>query len=77
MTSKLTVKTSTRTPLPCDLIGTLLEQSPSGFRARYTTRELRTGDLIRFHHRNAAGAAVVVWTRILGPVFEAGFYITN
>ena len=64
-------------PLPREIVGTLVDLSSSGFRIKCDSRELQRGDRIHFRHKDAAGSAVVIWTRILGPTIEAGFRVTN
>jgi hypothetical protein len=64
-------------PLPYEIVGALVDLSPSGFCAKYESSELHRGDRIRFRHKDAEGFAVVIWTRILGQTCEAGFYITK
>ena len=65
------------TPLPQEIVGTLLDRSASGFCARYHSSELQRGDRLRFRYKDAEGLAVVIWTRIFGTNIEAGFHIVS
>jgi hypothetical protein len=64
-------------PLPCEITGTLMDRSPTGFRARYESPELQRGDRLHFRCKDGEGSAVVIWTRIVGLTIEAGFRILN
>jgi len=56
--------------------GTLIDRSPSGFRAQHDCAALTSGQVVRFRLRPALkGKARVVWTRILGDRVETGFLI--
>jgi len=63
-------------PLALEVVGALVDLSPSGFRARYESTGLERGDHVHFRHKTGTGEAVVIWTRILGPTVEAGFQVT-
>ena len=62
-------------PLPFTVAGTLVDISGRGFCAKFESGELQRGDRTRFSHRDAVGSAIVIWTRILGAMVEAGFQV--
>ena len=62
-------------PIECEITGTLLDYSRSGFRALHHYSELRPGQLVRFRHVVASGTAKVIWNRILPERVESGFLI--
>jgi hypothetical protein len=55
--------------------GTLVDISASGFRVTHNSRELCTGDKVRFSHPHGEGEAVVVWTAIAEGGVSSGFLI--
>ncbi len=55
--------------------GTLVDVSPSGFRASHDHSALSKGQTVRFQHPTASGRARVIWNRITTEVIETGFLI--
>jgi hypothetical protein len=53
----------------------LIDLSTSGFRASHTCKELSSGQEVAFCHDGGEGMARVVWTRIVGPSVETGFFV--
>ena len=57
--------------------GTLVDVSPSGFRARHDSFNLRSGETVHFEHSGLTGRARIMWTLIVGDAVEAGFLILS
>ena len=55
--------------------GTLVDVSPSGFRASHDHAALSKGQTVRFQHPTASGRAMVIWNRITTDMIETGFLI--
>ena len=62
-------------PLPEEVIGSLLDQSRSGFRALHQHASFHNGQVVRFEHPGASGTARVIWNRIAGNRVETGFLV--
>lgn len=60
-----------------DVHARIVDQSPSGFRAEHGCAELSSGAEVAFRYCSVSGRARVVWTRILGPVLESGFFVLS
>ena len=58
-----------------NVVGELVDISPSGFRIRHSDLSIRTGMRVRYSHSAGSGAALVAWTRVVGQQVESGFYI--
>ena len=54
---------------------TLLDVSPSGFRALHRQLNLENGQIVQFCHATARGRARVMWNRITGSEVQSGFLI--
>ena len=55
--------------------GTLVDVSPSGFRASHDHSALSKGQTVKFRHPSASGRAMVIWNRITTEMIETGFLI--
>ena len=62
-------------PQPLEILGQLVDVSPSGFRMAHANQSLQSGQMVEFSHSFAAGAARVMWNRILDQCVETGFRI--
>jgi len=62
-------------PQPLEILGQLMDVSPSGFRMSHANQALQTGQVVEFSHTHAAGAARVMWNRIMDHRVETGFRI--
>lgn len=71
------VKLVIDSPLPCEITGTLLDFSSSGFRAAHNCHDLQRGDRVQFDHKDATGSAVVIWTRVVSGTIETGFLLSR
>ena len=72
-----TVELSFADPLPVTVSGRLLDISSGGFRAAHDCADIHTGLEVRFSHEGAAGAARVVWNRIVAGCMESGFALSD
>jgi hypothetical protein len=64
-------------PQPLEILGQLMDVSPSGFRMSHANQALQTGQVVEFSHTHAAGAARVMWNRIMDQRVETGFLIVT
>ncbi len=71
------VELSFADPLPVTISGRLLDVSSGGFRAAHACADIHTGLEVRFSHQRAAGAARVVWNRIVEGCMESGFALSD
>jgi len=62
-------------PQPLDILGQLMDISPSGFRMSHANQSLHSGQMVEFSHHLAVGAARVMWNRIVDQRVETGFLI--
>ena len=62
-------------PQPLEILGQLMDVSPSGFRMAHANQSLHSGQMVGFSHSLAAGTARVMWNRILDERVETGFLI--
>jgi hypothetical protein len=58
-------------------LGSLIDTSEHGFRARHMMPNLSPGQQSRFRHSGGTGLARVVWNRILGGDVESGFFLED
>ena len=56
-------------------VGSLVDLSPQGFRARHCCLALASGDRVDFEFQGRSGAARAMWTRIVDREAETGFNI--
>ena len=64
-------------PQPLEILGQLMDVSPSGFRMAHTNQSLPSGQMVEFSHSSGVGAARVMWNRITENRVETGFLIVN
>lgn len=64
-------------PQPMEILGRLVDVSPSGFRMAHANQSLQSGQLVGFSHGLAIGTARVMWNRILDHRVETGFRIVT
>jgi hypothetical protein len=64
-------------PQPMEILGELMDVSPSGFRMAHANQSLQSGQLVGFSHGLAIGTARVMWNRIMDHRVETGFRIVN
>jgi ABC-type nitrate/sulfonate/bicarbonate transport system permease component len=64
-------------PQPMEILGQLVDVSPSGFRMAHANQSLQSGQLVGFSHGLAIGTARVMWNRILDHRVETGFRIVT
>ena len=64
-------------PQPEEILGQLMDVSPSGFRMAHANQSLQSGQVVDFSHSLAAGAARVMWNRITDQRVETGFLIVT
>lgn len=64
-------------PQPMEVLGQLVDVSPSGFRMAHANQSLPSGQLVGFSHAFAVGTARVMWNRILDQRVETGFRIVT
>jgi hypothetical protein len=62
-------------PQPLEILGQLMDISPSGFRMSHANQSLHSGQMVEFSHHLAVGAARVMWNRIVDQRVETGFLI--
>ena len=62
-------------PQRMEILGELVDVSPSGFRMAHANQSLQSGQLVEFSHSLTAGTARVMWNRIVGRRVETGFRI--
>ena len=62
-------------PQPLEILGQLMDISPSGFRMSHANQSLQSGQVVEFSHAHAVGAARVMWNRIMDQRVETGFLI--
>ena len=62
-------------PQRMDILGELMDVSPSGFRMAHANQSLQSGQLVEFSHSLALGVARVMWNRIQDHRVETGFRI--
>ncbi|HEY2845496.1 MAG TPA: PilZ domain-containing protein [Bryobacteraceae bacterium] len=62
-------------PQPLEIVGRLMDVSPSGFRMAHANQSLQSGQVVQFSHSSAVGAARVMWNRIMDQRVETGFLI--
>jgi hypothetical protein len=62
-------------PQRTELLGELVDVSPSGFRMAHANQSLQSGQLVEFSHSLSAGVARVMWNRIMDHRVETGFRI--
>jgi hypothetical protein len=58
-------------------LGSLVDTSEHGFRARHMMPNLNPGQQVRYRHSGGSGLARVVWNRILGSKVESGFFLVD
>jgi hypothetical protein len=64
-------------PQPMEILGELIDVSPSGFRMTHSNQSLHSGQMVEFSHPLAVGAARVMWNRIMDQRVETGFLIVT
>jgi ABC-type nitrate/sulfonate/bicarbonate transport system permease component len=64
-------------PQPMEILGELVDVSPSGFRMAHANQSLQSGQLVGFSHALAIGTARVMWNRIMDHRVETGFRIVT
>lgn len=64
-------------PQPLEVQGQLMDVSLSGFRMAHANPSLHSGQVVEFSHSFAAGAARVMWNRIMDQRVETGFLIVT
>lgn len=64
-------------PQPLEILGHLMDVSPSGFRMSHANQSLHSGQMVEFSHSLAVGAARVMWNRIMDQRVETGFLIVT
>jgi hypothetical protein len=64
-------------PQPLEVLGQLMDVSPSGFRMSHANQALHSGQMVEFSHSLAVGAARVMWNRIVDQRVETGFLIVT
>jgi hypothetical protein len=64
-------------PQPLEILGQLMDVSPSGFRMAHANQSLHSGQMVEFSHSLAVGAARVMWNRIMDQRVETGFLIVT
>jgi len=64
-------------PQPMEILGELMDVSPSGFRMAHANQSLQSGQMVGFSHGLAIGTARVMWNRILDHRVETGFRIVT
>jgi len=64
-------------PQPMEILGELMDVSPSGFRMAHANQSLQSGQMVGFSHGLAMGTARVMWNRILDHRVETGFRIVT
>jgi ABC-type nitrate/sulfonate/bicarbonate transport system permease component len=64
-------------PQPMEILGELVDVSPSGFRMAHANQSLQSGQLVGFSHGFAIGTARVMWNRIMDHRVETGFRIVT
>ncbi|MCU1335878.1 MAG: hypothetical protein JWO19_1459 [Bryobacterales bacterium] len=64
-------------PQPLEILGQLMDVSPSGFRMAHANQSLHSGQMVEFSHSSAVGAARVMWNRIMDQRVETGFLIVT
>ena len=64
-------------PQPMEIVGELVDMSPSGFRMSHANQSLQSGQVVEFSHPYAVGVARVMWNRILDRRVETGFRIVD
>jgi len=62
-------------PQPLEILGELMDVSPSGFRMAHNNQSLQSGQTVEFSHSLAIGLARVMWNRIQDQRVETGFRI--
>ena len=62
-------------PQRTEILGELVDVSPSGFRMAHANQSLQSGQLVEFSHSLAVGVARVMWNRIMDHRVETGFRI--
>ena len=62
-------------PQRMEILGELMDVSPSGFRMAHANQSLQSGQLVEFSHSLALGVARVMWNRIMDHRVETGFRI--
>jgi hypothetical protein len=62
-------------PQRMEILGDLMDLSPSGFRMAHANQSLQSGQLVEFSHSFAIGVARVMWNRIMDHRVETGFRI--
>ena len=62
-------------PQLTEILGELVDVSPSGFRMSHANQSLQSGQLVEFSHSLAGGVARVMWNRIMDQRVETGFRI--
>jgi hypothetical protein len=62
-------------PQRMEILGELVDVSPSGFRMGHANQSLQSGQLVEFSHSFATGVARVMWNRIMDHRVETGFRI--
>ena len=62
-------------PQKVEMVGRLIDVSPSGFRMEHGCASLSTGQIVEFSHSEASGRARVMWKRIMGERVESGFHV--
>ena len=62
-------------PQRMEILGDLMDLSPSGFRMAHANQSLQSGQLVEFSHSLAVGVARVMWNRIMDHRVETGFRI--
>jgi hypothetical protein len=64
-------------PQPMEILGELVDRSPSGFRMAHANQSLHSGQLVGFSHAFAMGTARVMWNRIMDHRVETGFRVVT
>ena len=62
-------------PQRIEILGELVDVSPSGFRMAHANQSLQSGQLVEFSHSVTLGVARVMWNRIMDHRVETGFRI--
>lgn len=69
------VRIEVEDPVREQVMGRLLDQSLSGFRAAHDHSSFQNGQVVRFEHPGASGIARVIWNRIADDRVETGFLV--
>ena len=62
-------------PEPVEFEGSLIDLSPTGFRAIHECGSLPSGAAVEFRHSASSGEARVMWNRYEGDHIESGFLL--